>query len=282
MVSTSRKEVFASIMVILIDIFNLAEQLGVYFIAKQDDLDETKQQLFFFILFGVGGASVFKPLFTHPIVMALFSIGIEVGELVSYLLLLSNTTSLLVVAILFFCLEVILHILALYGELGLEKDYCEDLAKNLCTLPARIFVYGLLFETPILFLFLDPTSSFRGTFYEILLVFATFFGVAMIEVLGKRCCGAAAEEERTIHTAWQGFLSLLNSILGLIITITAVVYASQAVQHKDQLKTYDFVIYIMVLVSYGGALLAASIALLCTLCFCAGALVTAVIECFRK
>ena len=281
MASTSGKELFASIMVILIDIFNLAEQLGVYFIAKQDDLNESKQQLFFFILFGVGGASVFKPLFAHPIAMTLFSIGIEVGELVSYLLLLSNTTSLLVVAIVFFCLEVILHILALYGELGVEKDYCEDFAKNLCTLPARILVYGLLFETPILFLFLDPTSSFRGTFYEILLVFATFFGAAMIEVLGRRCCGVA-EEERTIHTAWQGFLSLLNSILGLIITVTAVVYASEAVQHKDQLKTYDFVIYIIVLVSYGGALLAAAIALLCTLCLCASALVTAISECFRR
>ena len=281
MTETSGRKAFADIMEILIDIFNLAEQLGVYFIAKQNDLDESKQQLFFFILFGVGGASVFKPLFTHPIAIALFSIGIEVGELVSYLMLLINTTSLLVVAILFFCLEVILHIFSLYGQLCHEKEYCEDFAKDLCTLPARVLIYGLLFETPILFLFLDPTSSFRDTFYEVLLIFSTFFGAALVEVLARRCCGRA-EKESSIHSAWQGFLSLLNAIVGPIITITAVVYAIQAIQHKDHLKTYDFVIYIIILISYGGALLSTAIALLCSLCLCARALFAAIMRCFRR
>ncbi|CAF1069559.1 unnamed protein product [Rotaria sordida] len=261
-------------MFILIDIFNLAEQIGVYFIIKHDDLDEDTQQRFFFILFGVGGASVFKPLLVHPVLMVLFSISIEIGELVSYLKLLPNTTSLLVVIILFFCFEVIFHLISLIGIWDNDdQNRCRNFAKGCCSLPARILSYGLLFETQILFLFLDSRSSFRDTFYEVLMILGTFFGLSAIDKAAKRCCACFQdkdEEENTLYSAWEVFLSLLSAIESPIILIAAVVYASQALQNKDQLKTYDFVIYIIILIFYGSLLLTLALTLLCTLCLCAG------------
>ncbi|CAF1428882.1 unnamed protein product, partial [Rotaria magnacalcarata] len=92
-----RKKNIADIMKILIDIFHLAEQIGVYFIARERDLDENEQQRFFFILFAVGGALVFKSFFVRPILTILFSMIIESVELILYLTVLSTTTSLLVV-----------------------------------------------------------------------------------------------------------------------------------------------------------------------------------------
>ncbi|CAF3370567.1 unnamed protein product [Rotaria sp. Silwood2] len=272
-------------MLILIDIFNLAEQLGVYFIAKQNDLDENEQQRFFFILFGVGEASVFKPLLVHPILIVIFSISIEVGELVSYLTLLSNTTSLLVVVILFFSFEVIFHLINLIGICGDDHnhDHCQNFAISCCTLPVRVFLYGLLFETQILFLFLDAQSSFRDTFYEVLIIFNTFFGLSAIDKVARYCCPVGQKEdegENILHTVWETSLSLLSIIEGPILLITAVIYASQSLQNKDQLKTYDVVIYIIILISYGSALLALALSILCSLCLCAGAFLKVLIDCF--
>ncbi|CAF4939448.1 unnamed protein product [Rotaria sp. Silwood1] len=279
MVHRQEWKIIADIMAILIDIFNLAEQLSIYFISKENDFDESAQQRFFFILFAVGGASVFKPLLVHPILFVLFGISIEIGELVSYLKLLSNTTSLLVVAILFFTFEVIFHLISLIGLLREEKDYFKDFAKNCCTLPGRVFLYGLLFETQILFLFLDSQSSFRQTFYEVLMILATFFGLSAIDKGAKRCCLMNEDEdEKSLYTVWEAILALLSAIEAPIFVITAVVYASQALQHKEQLKTYDFVIYIIIIITYGSALLSLALTLLCTLCLCASAFFKAILS----
>ncbi|CAF1140495.1 unnamed protein product [Rotaria sp. Silwood1] len=213
--------IIADIMLILIDIFNLAEQLGVYFIAKQNDLDANEQQRFFFI----------------------FLIGI-------------------------------------WGD---DHDRCQRLAISCCTLPACIFLYGLLFETQILFLFLVYQSSFRDTFYEILIILNTFFGLSAIDKAAKYCCALGQEEnegENTVYSVWETFLSLLNVMDAPILLITGVVYASQSLQNKEQLKTYDFVIYIIILISYESALLGFAVSLLCTLCLCAGTFLKLLTDCF--
>ncbi|CAF3169444.1 unnamed protein product [Rotaria socialis] len=120
--------------------------------------------------------------------MVLFSIAIEIGELVSYLTVLSNATSLLVVVIVFSAFEIIFHVISIIGLCGEENEYCEEFAKNRCALPARVVLYGLLFETQILFLFLDTNSPFRGTCYELLIIFSTLFDLSSIDKLAKQCC----------------------------------------------------------------------------------------------
>lgn len=281
MVDSGKWKLLGAVMLILIDILNLAEQLAVYFISKQNDLNEIEQQRFFFILFGVGGASTFKPIFVHPLLVTLFGISIEVGELVAYLKLLSNTTPLLIVVILFFCLEVIFYLISLFCLWNEDKDYFENFAINCCLLPARVLLYGVVFETQILFLFLDSQSSFRDTFFEILMIFSTYFGLSSMEKASKRCCGITEEEdsEYTITHLWEIILSILSAIEGIIIIITAVVYASQYLGNKDQLKTYDFVIYIMIIISYGSVLVSLASALLCSLCLCATSMGQALISC---
>ncbi|CAF3448749.1 unnamed protein product [Rotaria socialis] len=271
------------IMLILVDVLNLAEQIGVYFIARENDLDETEQQKFFFILFAVGGALVFKPLCVHAIPMVLFSIAIEIGELVSYLAVLSNTTTLLVVVIVFSAVEIMLHMISIIGLWGENNGYCEEFVKNCCALPVRVILYGLLFQTQILFLFLDVNSPFRGTYYEVLMIFSTFFGLTSIDKIATKCCSMTeGDNENNLLTIWEGILSLLSALESPIIVITAVVYASQLLQDRSSLKTYDFAIYIVIIITYGSALLGLAISILCTLCLCAGALVLAIKNVFSS
>ncbi|CAF3641079.1 unnamed protein product [Rotaria sp. Silwood1] len=131
------------------------------------------------------------------------------------------------------------------------------------------------------FLFLDSQSSFRQTFYEVLMILVTFFGLSAIDKGAKRCCLMNEDEdEKSLYTVWEAILALLSAIEAPIIVITAVVYASQALQHKEQLKTYDFVIYIIIIITYGSALLSLALTILCALCLCAGTCVKALVDCF--
>ncbi|CAF0942047.1 unnamed protein product [Adineta steineri] len=281
MVNRDTRLIIANIFCVFIDIFNLAEQLGIYFIAKDNDLDESSQQRFFFILFGVGGASLFKSLLCHPVARIIFSMCIETGELVSYLTLLPNSTNLMIVAILFFVLEIIFHMLSIICICGISENNVEECGKNCCLLPLRIFLYGTLFETQIFFLFLDANSPFRDTFYEVLMVLATFFGLPMVDIATEKACHIEdKDEEKTkVLEVWEGFLRILGAIIDPILIITAVVYCSLQLQNRDGLKTYDFVIYIITIISYGSIVFAIACALGCTLCICAGAFVAFLKKC---
>lgn len=282
MVESKVRRNIADVLLIFADILNLAEQIGVYFISKQDDLDESSQQRFFFVLFGVGIASACKPMFIHPIAITLFSIAIEIGELVAYLTLLKNTTSLLVVTILFFILGVILNLLSIYGLWDRNEDYCENIRKKCCTIPIRVIIYAGLYEIQILFLFLDPESPFRGTFYEVLMIIGAFCGLSMIERSVLKICPPSDDDDNTIiYYLWQTIIGMMNTLVLLISMITAMVYAGQQVQNRDQLKTYDFVIYVIILVLYGLILGTSAIALLCACCLCAGAIIGAICSAFK-
>ncbi|UJR16741.1 hypothetical protein I4U23_003641 [Adineta vaga] len=286
MIQKEKRLLVANILGIFIDIFNLAEQLGIYFIAKDNDLEETAQQRFFFILFGVGGASTIEPLFLHPVAKIIFSICVESGELIAYLLLLKNTTNLLIVAILFFVLEVILHLICIFCEWNCGEKYSRKCPSVWCAFPLRIMLYGALFETQILFLFLDATSPFRGTFYEILMILGTFCGIPMVEKVVDKGChfgdDDADDDGDKIYSVWVVVLMIISGILVLIVTITAVVYCAQLLPNRSEYKTYDFVIYIITITSYGSILFSLVCALGCTLCFCAGAFVKALKECLSK
>ncbi|CAF3448763.1 unnamed protein product [Rotaria socialis] len=280
------KKNIADIMKILIDIFNLAELIGVYFIAREGDIDENEQQRFFFILFSVGGALVFKSLFVHPILTFLFSMIVESVELILYLTILSTTTSLLVVVIFFFLLEIMFHLISLIclKDNG-DKDRFTNCAEDCCTLPVRIVSYGLLFETQIFFLFLDTSSPFRGTYYEMLMILSTCFGLSAIKEVARRCCSTDEnddEDDIDLEVIWQGILRLFIVIEAPIVMLTGVVYASQSLTDRSSLKTYDFAIYIITLITYGSALVALVFSLLCSLYLCAGTLLQSTIDCFSR
>jgi hypothetical protein len=171
-----RKDIIAGIALILIDVLNLAEQFGIYFISKADSLDDSTQQRFFFILFGIGGATLILPMFLWSKLKIIFSALIEIGELIAYLVLLPRTTNLIVVATILFALEIILHLFTLYAvKSDLEEINFGGCTRDYGCCPFRILMYGLIYSSPILFLFLDPDSKFRDTFYENLLILNVFF-----------------------------------------------------------------------------------------------------------
>ncbi|CAF1527784.1 unnamed protein product [Adineta ricciae] len=283
MVEKEKRLIIVGILRIFIDIFNIAEQLGIYFIAKDNDLDETAQQRFFFILFGVGGVSLFKPLFYHPVLQTIFSICIEAGELACYLTVLTNTKNLLIVAILFFSLEVLFHAICIACLCSCDENHSKQCLKGCCTLPLRIILYGTLFETQIFFLFLDASSPFRDTFYEVLMILATFFGLPMVEKGANKACRmeeeSSEENDEKIFAAWEGLLTILGTLIGPIITVTAVIYCAQMLPNRSQYKTYDFAIYIITIISYGSILLSLVCCLGCTACLCAGTMLVWLKEC---
>ncbi|UJR06627.1 hypothetical protein I4U23_010911 [Adineta vaga] len=69
--------VIANFAIILIDVINLAEQFGIYFICKGSFLDESAEQRFFFILLGIGGATLIRPLFLWNKFKTIFNIRLE-------------------------------------------------------------------------------------------------------------------------------------------------------------------------------------------------------------
>ena len=267
-----RREVIAGIAIILIDVFNLAEQFGIYFISKDSLLDESAQQRFFFILFGVGGATLIRPMCLWSKLKVVFSILIEIGELVSYLVLLPRTTNLIVVASIFFSVEVLLHFVELYGtKSNLDEITPGDCARDYCCFPVRLLLYGLIYSSPILFLFLDPDSSFRNTFYENLLILNVFFGVTYIDLSLSPICASDSEpsHDEVIYRVWQYATLIIYNILAFIILITTMVFAGQAIRKhatgEAVLQQYDFGVYIYCLVNYG-LLACGQVMNCCTMC----------------
>ena len=253
-----RREVIAGIALVLIDIFNLAEQFGIYFISKDSLLDESAQQRFFFILFGVGGGTLIRPMCLWSKLKVIFSILIEIGELISYLVLLPRTTNLIVVATVFFCIEVVLHLVELYGtKSNLDEIKAVDCARDYCCFPVRVLFYGLIYSSPILFLFLDPDSNFRNTFYENLLILNVFFGVTYIDLILAPMCALESEPsiDEVIYRVWQAATQIIYNILATTIMITTMVFAGQAIRKhatgEAVLQQYDFGVYIYCLVNYG-------------------------------
>jgi hypothetical protein len=252
------KEIIAGLALIFIDIFNLAEQFGIYYITNSDSLDQTSQQRFFFILFGIGGASLIRPMCLWSKFKVIFSMLIETGELIAYLTLLPLTTNLIVVASVFYGIEIILHIFNLYAiKSNFDEITSPICLRDYCCFPVRILFYGLIYSSPILFLFLDPDSKFRDTFYENLLILNVFFGVTYIDFTFESLCASESKpsNDEVIYRIWQIVTLIIYNILAIIIMITTMVFAGQAIRRHETgdevLAQYDFAVYIYCLVNYG-------------------------------
>ena len=115
------------------------------------------------------------------------------------------------------------------------------------------------------------------------MVLATFFGLPMVEKGANKACHmeeeSSEENDEKIFAAWEGFLAILGSLIGPIITITAVIYCAQMLPNRSQYKTYDFAIYIITIISYGSILLSFVCCLGCTACLCAGTILLWLKEC---
>ena len=251
--------VLASFGIILIDVFNLAEQFGIYFIAKEASLDESAQQRFFFVLLGIGGALTIRPMLLSSKLKIIFSVLIEIGELICYLILLPRTTNLIIVASVFFVIEVLLHVITFFiMRWNFDEIECKTCVWEYLFFPVRALAYGFLYSSPILFLFLDPNSKFRDTFYEVLLILNVFLGAGYIEQNFAPRNAFESEyddDDEMIYRIWQCITVVIYNILALIILVTTMVFAGQAINKhatgEHILNQYDFGVYIYCLVNYG-------------------------------
>lgn len=267
-----KKDVIAGFAMILIDVFNLAEQFGIYFISKEESLDESAQQQFFFILFGVGGAMLFRPMLLWSKLQTIFSVLVETGEFICYLVILPRTTSLIVVATIFYVVEVVLHSFLLWGSKSNHDEISTEIClRDYCCFPLRVLMYGLIYSSNILFLFLDPNSQLRDVYYEVLLILNVFFGISYIDLSFSPMCKEESQPavDETIYRIWQYTTIIIYNILALIIMITTLVFAGQAIRKhatgEETLKQYDFGVYIYCLVNYG-ILAYGQVANCCSLC----------------
>ena len=158
-----KRALMASLMIVLIDTFDLAEQIGIYFVLKGNDPTGNVQRRFFLTLFAIGAIFVFKLLFNQPRLRIIFTLCIENLKLILHLSILPRTTGLLAITILFFFLEVLFHALALYTAWTFNGNYPNHHRPPRCKICLLLFWYEMMFETQILLLFVDSRSPFRDT-----------------------------------------------------------------------------------------------------------------------
>ncbi|CAF0773794.1 unnamed protein product [Adineta ricciae] len=242
----------ANLMIVLIDIFDLAEQIGIYFAVKGNDPTENIQRRFFFILFAIGAISVFKPLFNQPRLHIIFSLCIENLKLILHLSFLPRTADLLTITILFFFIEVLFHVLALYTAWTSNGNYPNQRHPPCCTICMLLCWYEMMFETQILLLFVDSTSPFRDTFYEILINLSIFFGLIVVDKhFSWRLYIDDVNNDRSLYNIWRLIVNILGVVEYFILAMTGIVYASKLLHNSTQLKTYDFIVCILMLICYG-------------------------------
>lgn len=246
------RALITSVMMVLIDIFNLAEQLGIYFVVKGNDPTGHVQQRFFFILFAVGAISAFKPLFNQPRLQIIFSLCIESLKLLFQLIFLSRTTDLLLITILFFFVEALFHTVALYTTWTSNDNPPSQHRPPRCTICAFLFWYEMMFETQILLLFVDARSPFRNTFYEILINLAIFFGLIVVDKhFSWALCMDNVNNDHNLYNTWRLVLNILGVLEYFMLVTTSIVYASKMLHNSTQLKKYDFIVCIAMLICYG-------------------------------
>ncbi|CAF0762790.1 unnamed protein product [Adineta ricciae] len=242
----------ANLMIVLIDIFDLAEQIGIYCAVKGNDPTGNVQRRFFFILFAIGALSVFKPLFNQPRLYIIFSLCIENLKLILQLSFLPRTADLLTITIVFFFFEVLFHSLALYTAWTSNGNHPNQHRPPRCTICILLFWYEMMFETQILLLFMDSRSPFRDTFFEILISLSIFFGLIVVD---KHFSWALymddVNTDHSLYNTWRLILNILGVVEYFTLTITGIVYASKLLHNSAQLKTYDFIVCIVMLICYG-------------------------------
>jgi hypothetical protein len=270
MTSESNKAICA-IMTILIQVFNLAEQIGIYWAQQQLNLDDAQSRQFFFILFGIAGANMFKAFFSSERRKAVVSLIIEVGELVCYLTILGTTATIIGVSVAFFVLEVACHIVYLCL---CHEDKKKKISEKVFEFARQVFIIAMINTGPILTIFLDSNSQFRQPVYEMPFVFALFFSNIILDILdsipswikdAKSKISAnndesssplpnlevknLLKEKHSIQRVWMGLIYLVGSLFNIVFfNILNIVLASLELEYGGTLPSYDHGLYIYLIV----------------------------------
>lgn len=174
----------------MIYILNFGEQIGMYYAQKSLQLDNHEKRRIFYILIGINGISICKMIIPNKSIKVVLLVLIELGELFSYLFVLSQRTkATLVVSISFSVIKIILHMICSTLLMKPKRSHSIDFPinrncdrnENECgwrecrKLFGHLMIFIVFIVNPVLVLFVDPTSRFRQTFGEVFLIIILFF-----------------------------------------------------------------------------------------------------------
>jgi hypothetical protein len=266
----------------LIEICHLGDQIGIFFIEKTLILSENEERKFFFILAGIGVASMFKLCIPNERLLMIYSFVIEIAELIAYILVLQGSLGLYVIAVTFFILELVLHFVILIIFIIKKRDIDEVnfLEPNLIV-QWSIFLSSL---HPITTWFLYPESRFRQTYYEFIVVLVLFTAASQKGLFSQFIKSWLDPHEENRSTSdiegairfyyyWDFVIGMLFYVSNfLIMPISVLILASLEVhEHGKNLPTYDFVIYIINLIT-------APLVIIFTGCCCCCLIVVSVLK----
>jgi hypothetical protein len=280
-------KIVCAFMTIFIQVFNLAEQIGIYWAQQQLNFDDADSRRFFFILFGITGLNMLKAFFNTERYQAVVSLLIEVGELISYLTLLGTTAAIIGVSVVFFVLELACHVVHIYF---LDESEEKKIWGKIADFVQILIVTGMLGIGPILTIFLDSDSLFRQPIYEMPFIFVLFFCSVMFENMNvRRMLSKAVESDESrsdlaaaavanplqdkhvIEVVWMVVILLLSTLYSsLFLSILTIILVSMELQNGATLPSYDHGIYISLLV---GASLTLAVAPCVVFCSCYGTII---------
>jgi hypothetical protein len=191
MCSSNCKKITVDILLILISLINFGEQIYIYILTKSANLKNEDEKLFFYVLLGVSGLSLLKALTANQRIQIFISAFIELIKAIAYLLLfngilynfqtmytmnffsfLLNNIIVLIIGLLFI-VDLLLFILVfiLVGQTEDKKTWI----KRIIDIFIEILLFLGLNLSPALFLFVQSTSRFRNTYFEILTIISLYF-----------------------------------------------------------------------------------------------------------
>lgn len=278
---------------ILISVFNLAEQITVYFLQKELDLNDDAQRRFFFILFGITGFSITKAFFSGERNKAIISLIIEIGEFICYSAFFGASDRLIAAATIFLLLELILHIINI---ILLDNEKGMGLPEKILQFSKLFFGTVLHQIGPMLTIFLRSDSRFRDTLFEVSLIFSLFFSAAIWEQMRLAYSTCLMQLKKTqvasidfiseavdfdivskfigdpetninnkhkIERVWLGISYCCAASINLLyIPLLMIVLASLELQYSHMIPSYDHGLYIYLIISGASAL----VILPCTFC----------------
>lgn len=279
MSSTSTYPTILGIIRILIDVLNIGEQFGIYFIIKQDDANEEQQQRLFFIILGIGALISLEGFCCHPIAKTIFHMVIEIGEYICYMFVFPRTYTLVLVASIFFGVQMILYILSIILTAKKPSEGKLMMGIDIILTPVRFIVYCILIEIHFLCLFLNKTSSFRGDLYEILFIANASFTlvtapklISLPVKLYKHKHGSSKDSKSynddAIYLVWQMIIFVLSIITTAAMMIIGLIYTSLELRNKVDWKTYETIAHVILTAWYSLILLLLFILILASIPIC--------------
>lgn len=189
----------SAVLLILAEVLNFCEQIGVFLIQADQQGSNEREKRFLYALSGVSAANLLNSLLlTSRKGRAVFSIFIDLAEMIAYLILLERTPALIVLTSSLTGLEIMCHASScLFIDPSKRKVGCHE---PFTELGIEFIAYVSVNALPFMTIFIADRSLFRGFYFEILLIVFVFFGNALPLMIAEMVRATRCRKLRHIST----------------------------------------------------------------------------------